>query len=157
MGTYTTVHNRIESTYHVVDTKLFVTDCATCGVIFAIPHSLEQRRRADGASWYCPNGHSMVFRKSDIDVERERTAALQRRLDREETHRRAVQDQLDAERRSAAAYRGHLTRMRNRVARGVCPVAGCKRSFSELHAHVSTCHPELLGDLPELTQDGSTS
>ena len=80
----------------------------------------------------------------------QRAEALGRRLDSAETHRRAIQDQLDAERRSAAAYRGHLTRMRNRVARGVCPVAGCKRSFPELHAHVVTCHPELLGDLPEL-------
>lgn len=150
MGVRTTVTSRIQGTYDVITTELFVSDCATCGVIFAIPRTLEARRRQDGASFYCPNGHTLSFHKTDLDRERERAELLQRRLDREETHRRAVQDQLDAERRSAAAYRGHLTRMRNRVARGVCPVAGCKRSFSELHAHVVTCHPELLGELPEL-------
>jgi hypothetical protein len=145
-----TTRNRIEGSYSTVETKLWITDCANCSVVFAIPERMRAERYANGGSFYCPNGHSLGWSETDADRERKKVKQLECRLDREETHRRAVQDQLDAEKRTAAAYKGHLTRMRNRVARGVCPQPGCKRSFSELHAHVRDCHPALLEQLPEL-------
>lgn len=56
-------------------------------------------------------------------------------------------EQLASERRSAAALRGHITRLKNRIVAGVCPVPGCKRSgFSNVMRHVASKHPEWHAD-----------
>lgn len=36
-------------------------DCAHCNILFGVSHQFEGRRRADKASFYCPNGHRMSF------------------------------------------------------------------------------------------------
>ncbi len=144
MGARTTVTNRIQSSHEHVTTTLFVTDCASCGVVFALPETLEKRRRNDGESFYCPNGHSMVFRKTELDKANERADTLERRLTFERDQRRAAESEALTEKRRAAAARGQLTKMRNRVARGLCPQQSCRRSFSSLHDHVRREHPELL-------------
>jgi len=43
----------------------FVQDCGECGVIFAVPASFNQRRRSDGQTFYCPNGHRRVYQETD--------------------------------------------------------------------------------------------
>lgn len=144
MGTRLTVVNRIESTYQTITTQLFVTDCFECGVVFAIPKTLEDRRRADGKTWYCPNGHGMVFRETELDKTRKRAEQAERARDRARRELDAALDDAQHQRRRAAAARGQLTKMRNRVARGLCPDMSCKRSFTNLHNHVRTCHPDLL-------------
>lgn len=44
-------------------------DCATCGITFCLPANLHARRRRDGADFYCPNGHSNVYRET-VDQKR---------------------------------------------------------------------------------------
>lgn len=128
--------------------NLFVTDCARCGVIFAITKNLEERRREDHKEFYCPNGHSMVF-YGDTEADK-----LRRQLKNEKQYHEWTQESLEAARdvaRSAdyraRAAKGQLTKMRNRVARGLCPAAGCKRSFTNLHDHMCTEHPEIVEQL----------
>ena len=61
--------------------------------------------------------------------------------------RLALEDQLAAAERSARAYRGHLTRMRNRIAAGVCPVPGCRRTgLTQTLRHIASQHPEWLAE-----------
>ena len=69
---------------------------------------------------------------------------LREQLERVEIQRDHARDETRRARLQTAAAKGQLTKMRNRVARGVCPQAGCKRSFTNLHDHVATCHPDLL-------------
>ena len=45
--------------------------------------------------------------------------------------------------RSAAAYKGHLTRVKRRVGNGVCPC--CNRTFKNLADHMTTKHPDYAG------------
>jgi hypothetical protein len=144
MGTRTSVISRIQGSHEYVTTALYVTDCANCGIVFAIPETLERRRREDGASWYCPNGHTMVFRETELHKAKERAELLERRLTFAQDQRRAAEAEALHERRRAAAARGQLTKMRNRVARGLCPQQSCRRSFTNLHDHVRHEHPELL-------------
>lgn len=127
--------------------EFLVTDCASCGIVFAVPASFAQRRRDDARSFYCPNGHSLSYRESKED-------RLQRELDRERRRVSWRDEELAAARQlakandhRARAYKGQLTKMRKRVAAGVCPVGSCKRSWTELHDHIRTCHPELVDEL----------
>ncbi len=119
-----------------IETELVPLDCASCGTTFAITRRYMTARRRDHANFWCPNGHCNIYKgESDLEL-----AERQRR----EANARAVhlKDQLDAERRSNAAIRGHLTRARNRIANGVCPVKGCRRHFDNVQAHMATVHPD---------------
>jgi hypothetical protein len=128
-----------EMTY--VETLTAVT--CTCGINYAIPKTLEQQLRDHRASdpgetksVYCPLGHRWHYTgKSEATVQRERAEAAERRA-------RANRDLLEAEERSHAATRGHLTRVKNRVEHGVCP--HCNRSFQDLRRHMRSKHKAEL-------------
>jgi hypothetical protein len=111
-----------------------VITCAMCGIVFAVPHHWEEKRRADHARFYCPNGHVLVFNgKTDADRLREELKWAK------EDARRQRDAALKAE-LSLRGTRGALTRVKNRVKNGVCPC--CNRSFRELERHMATKHPE---------------
>ncbi len=119
----------IKTTYEVID-------CPNCGVLFAITEELQTRRLDDGKSFYCPFGHTMSYSDTTqkrLLAEREKSARLTARLDQ-------VRADRDAERRRASAARGQVTKIRNRVANGVCPC--CNRTFPDLAAHMKTKHPD---------------
>jgi hypothetical protein len=136
------VGTRITSFTGLLSREFFVTDCATCGVVYGFDEDYRARRREDGRAWCCPNGHSQMFRQSDAAKERKR----RERAEAESTRLRARLDQETAARtfaeRSAAASRGHLTRMRKRMLAGVCPC--CNRSFKQVREHMRTQHPDAL-------------
>lgn len=114
------------------------TTCATCDVSFAAPSSLLDRRRADGQSFYCPNGHSLSYR----DTEAKR---LQREVESLRTRATHLADQRDAAERSASALRGVVTRTKRRISNGVCPC--CNRQFANVHRHMVGQHPEYAAAL----------
>lgn len=119
--------------------------CGNCGVYFGMESGQLAKVQADGSWFYCPNGHRIhYFETANQRLEKERDAERQRRRNAEATltHTR---DQLDAERRSKAAYRGHLTRVKRRIANGVCPC--CSRSFDNVRRHMASQHPGWLDEL----------
>jgi hypothetical protein len=128
---------------------LYVMDCYTCGVVFAITIEYEDRRRDDGRSFQCPNGHGNAWSESEADRQRRRAEIAERNLRYAHSARDAARDQAAAAERSAAAYRGHLTRLRNKVANGICPVNNCRRTFTNVLAHISTEHPQWVHEHPE--------
>lgn len=134
--------------------RIIVVDCANCSVPFGIPETLESRRRVDGKPFFCPNGHPNVFSESE-------NQKLQKRLHLEQTAREQAEAKArDAEssakrawgrvneetakaqtaRRVAAAHKGTVTKIKNRVNAGVCPC--CRRNFVALGAHMRKQHPE---------------
>lgn len=108
--------------------------CGECDVTFAMPDYLQADCRKTGRTWYCPNGHPRVYRKSDNAELKEKLASLEST----NTH---LRDQLDQAEKSKAAVKGQLTKERKRTANGVCPC--CKRSFANLHRHMSNQHPSF--------------
>jgi len=136
-----------------VNVSLVVWECPSCGVVYGIPQSFADECRANGSRYYCPNGHSLGWSETDADRERARAARLQRRLEASEDTARRYRENAERERRTAAALRGHLTRIRKRIANGICPVPGCKRSgFDRVMSHIASQHADWLGAHPEVTE-----
>jgi len=120
-----------------------VLNCCNCGLPFCFPEDFEKRRRDDHENFYCPSGHPNYFPyKSPVEIERDKAAKLAQQLEVQE-HRTAEALRLaEINNRSLIATKGHLTRVHKRVAHGVCPVPNCKRTVSQLAAHMKTKHPD---------------
>ncbi len=71
--------------------------------------------------------------KSDLEELRGRLASTQDMLDTARQQR----DHVEHRRRGEKAAK---TRIKNRIANGVCPC--CQRSFKNLHRHMQTKHPD---------------
>ena len=108
-------------------------DCANCGVTFVVTAAYDQRRRDKGDRFYCPNGHYLSYHETKED-------RLQRQLDSANKHAEHMRVQRNKEAASKRAIRGHMTRLKNRVAAGVCPC--CNRTFSNLARHMKGQHPD---------------
>lgn len=62
--------------------QMVMIHCANCNVPFAIYTAHDYRLRDTHAHFYCPNGHSNVYRgKTDLDKAREERDSAQRRAD----------------------------------------------------------------------------
>lgn len=124
---------------------LTVLDCChdRCGVTFAITKDFETRRRDDHAWFYCPNGHKQHY-SGDNEEERLRKelAAANRRNNSLKSDLEWEQMRSANWKRSAAAHKGHATRIRNLIAAGICPVPGCRRNFTNVRRHMATQHPD---------------
>lgn len=119
--------------------SLETTICCVCGCTFAIPADMIRKRRENRESFYCPNGHSLSFTESTVnklekELVREKAKTDQALADakwQRERHREAE--------KSIVAYKGNVTKLKNRIGAGVCPC--CNRSFIELASHMLTKHP----------------
>lgn len=108
--------------------------CGGCGIDFAMPDWFYRARREDGKTFYCPAGCPRAYRESETDRLRREVTRLHSRI----TH---LDDQKQAAERSAAAHKGQATRLRKRVANGVCPC--CHRTFTNVARHMASKHPEF--------------
>ena len=120
-----------------VGVRLVVHVCPMCQCVYAIPEDLHDRAGADSDVYFhCPNGHSLHY-----------TETLREKLDRQKrateyAKNRAISwmDQCGAAERSGRATKGHVTRLKKRVAAGVCPC--CNRTFKDLARHMKSKHPD---------------
>jgi transposase-like protein len=129
-----------ESAAVAVQIKLTMLDCASCGMVFGVTTELEKRRREDGKSFFCPNGHSNFFVENELDKARKEVKRLQDESERRRQLWRDEQAAHDATLKSLAATKGHLTRTKKYIAAGVCPY--CHRHFSALERHMASKHPD---------------
>ena len=111
-----------------------VLTCCVCGVAHGLPTNYASARRNDHQSWHCPNGHKQYFfGKSDAELQRERA-------DRAEARAIRMQDERDTAERRRRAEKAAKTKIKNRVAKGVCPC--CNRTFQNLADHMKSKHPD---------------
>ncbi len=123
--------------------------CCSCGVVFGMDRDMIARRRRDGEWFYCPNGHKQHYSETEADRLRKQLAHERDNRGYAESALSATRDQLDATRRSNTALKGVVTRTKRRVAHGVCPIPGCKRTFAALADHMRTVHPDHQHTDPE--------
>lgn len=128
--------------------------CPTCFIGYAIPNRMHQAN-VDGTTkdgWYCPNGHHLIIRESQVDkLRRERDRAKQDVAFWEDQWRE-TKDQKEAAERSASAYKGQVTKLKRRAKAGMCPC--CKRSFVNLAQHMATKHPDMDPEEPLTVIEG---
>lgn len=148
-STHIDVQTRIAGQLVTFTTRLYVTDCAECAVIFAIPDDLERRRRSDGRAFHCPNGHTLRFFESTEEKRIKELEATEKRLAEQLGAARRI---AENEKRRRAAIKGQMTKMRNRYLAGMCPKPGCKRSFTSLTDHVRIEHPDLAEQLERILE-----
>ena len=134
------------------EVSLAVHACPACGIVYGIPTDFRDHCKSNGQRYYCPNGHSLGWSETEAEIERKRAQVALRRASAAEDTARRWRENAANQRRSAAAYKGHLTRAKNRIVNGVCPVPGCKRSgFRQVMDHIATEHPSWLHDHPEVS------
>jgi ssDNA-binding Zn-finger/Zn-ribbon topoisomerase 1 len=109
--------------------------CYNCGITYALPERYLRERRENGGSWVCPNGHSSVFRQSEVEK-------LTQQLQFEQRRSAEALEREKAAQRAREVTERKFKRHRRRVSNGVCPC--CNRSFVNLGRHMKTQHPEAV-------------
>jgi len=127
--------------------SLVVIECGECGVNFGVPERFDEQRRESGGNFYCPNGHPRVYRVTETDRLKQELARAAKNLEIAETQARRERDRCMVVERSRSALRGQVTKIRNRIANGVCPC--CNRTFTDLGRHMITQHPEFAADISD--------
>ena len=112
--------------------SLEVQTCISCGVHFGIPKQLDTQLRSNHNGFFCPNGHKQYY-TAESEAEK-----LRRELRRKEQE---VADQVRAKLDFQAQLESAQRKLK-RVAKGACPC--CNRSFTNLHKHMATKHPEIV-------------
>ena len=114
-------------------TSIKATICSECGLVSGLADEFIAARRKDHGTFYCPNGHSQYFpQKNEAEQLRGQLEAARSLANREAQRREAAERQRNA-------YKGHATRLKNRVAAGKCPC--CSEQFPDVAAHVAQAHP----------------
>lgn len=119
-----------------------VETCCSCGVDFGMPAYLRQYKQENGGSFYCPNGHSQAFQKSEVQRLKEQLETAKKDADWQRQRREQTERDRDAVQRRLSAQFGENTKLRQRVANGVCPC--CHRTVGQLARHMKTKHPEYI-------------
>lgn len=131
----------------VLETAIVPVTCAVCGTVFGLGKRFQEARRDDHGTFYCPNGHAEVY--DGPSLEEQQIARLKDDVTWERQRaERAIERAATAERRRRAE-KAAKTRIKNRIARGVCPC--CNRSFENLARHMAGQHP----DYPTTQEEGT--
>jgi len=131
----------------VRQTTFVLHTCAKCMIEFAITTGADFRCKQEGKDFYCPNGHSLSYGKSEADRLRDTLAAKDRELEIEASNKKWYADRLASEQASHRrtvnqlnGTRGALTRVKRRVSAGRCPC--CSNQFKDLERHMKNQHPK---------------
>ena len=110
-------------------------NCGECGITFAMPETFRKDCKELGYTWYCPNGHSRIYSETDVNK-------LKRELAKEESKHDQTSAKLRDTKIKLSCEKGQRTKLKNRIAKGVCPC--CNRYFQNVKRHIDNKHPEYL-------------
>lgn len=125
-----------------VDVEIVPEQCCDCGVYFGIDSYHKKRLLETGDSFFCPNGHEQYYTQKESLVEQ--LNKVKAELQEAHTNKKYYYNKLKDTERSLSAAKGVVTRMKNRIKNGVCPV--CNRSFDNLHRHMKGQHPNYADE-----------
>ena len=126
-----------------VGTELETVHCCGCGGTYAINAEYVKRKRETGGFWHCPYcDGEWGYEKDGSEI-----AKLKRKLEyqeadaaRERKWRHEAEDRHSHTQRRLSATQGAVTRIKNRVGKGVCPC--CNRHFANLERHMASKHSD---------------
>ena len=91
---------------------MFEHCCCGCGVVFMVTKSYDIQLRSSKKSFFCPNGHILSY-KGDTDTQK--LARAEKLLGASRDYEKAACDREKAARRSNAALRGVITKMKKKL------------------------------------------
>jgi hypothetical protein len=109
--------------------------CGECGILFSVPEVWRAEKQGDGSGWFCPNGHSRVYRESDA-------AKAKRELEAEKQRHRETLSRLNEAQIEKAKVEAKAARLVKRTKHGTCPC--CNRTFAQLAKHMKSKHPDFV-------------
>lgn len=109
--------------------------CPVCGVVYAMPSRLRDKKEENGDSFYCVNGHSLSYTDTELKRLRREVAAKTEEANRQ-------RENFFREQRLHEETQKNLKRLKKRTAAGTCPC--CKRTFSQLSRHMQGKHPDFV-------------
>jgi hypothetical protein len=128
------------STQAIVVT-LTVHFCSKCDVLYGLTEEFVQARRKNHETFYCPNGHEWHYSGENTEERLKRELREEReRKERECSRANRNHARAERERASLVATKGHVTRLKRKIAAGECPC--CGESFPDLAAHMDSTHPD---------------
>lgn len=123
-----------------INTRFEVIYCYECKIPFAVPAVIRADWQQNGENFYCPNGHIQHYTESDVQRLNKKLKREQEQLELERKRTQWAQQAARNAENRRRAEKAAKTRIKNRVAKGVCPC--CNRSFPNLHRHMETKHPD---------------
>lgn len=119
--------------------------CCTCKVQFAIDgttYTVLNQQKEKG-TFYCPHGHAQHFATGETELQKAQREAsrLRQQIAQRDDEIKELEKQKEHEKRSAIAYKGKVTELKNRAAAGVCPC--CNRTFVNMARHMESQHPDF--------------
>lgn len=128
--------------------------CSQCKEPFMLHPETEATLRRSSQWFHCPWGHRQYFPQGQSETDK-----LRQERDRLKQNQAYLEDRIRAEterreliQRQARAFKGQVTKLKNRAANGVCPC--CNRTFANLQRHMATKHAGFVAE--EVTLDGAT-
>ena len=130
----------------VFEIELTSINCGSCGGTYAINERYREKCKQAGSSWNCPYcrvgwGYSG---NSDNEQLRKQLAEAKSREELNLARANRLREERDQWANRERGQRAAKTRIKNRISKGVCPC--CNRSFSNLHRHMSSKHPDYAGE-----------
>lgn len=125
-------------------TTTFTTiTCASCAIQFAVPAQFERELRRSHEGFWCPRGHSLTFNgESDLEKAERLRKLAEKRQGYAEAATQAARDQAQSAEYARRAQKAANTRLKNRIAKGICPC--CKRNFANIRDHIAGQHPDFV-------------
>jgi hypothetical protein len=128
--------------------KLTVETCWVCGTVFAMATPYANWARDNGKGFYCPKGDHLGYGEGTVQ-KLEKQLAKEKHLREQETARLRdavthVQNERSCVEASLRSTKGVVTKLKKRVAAGVCPC--CTRSFANLGRHMKSKHPDFVNE-----------
>lgn len=115
-------------------TKLTTETCYSCGMLFAMPDDVRERRLRDHQNFFCPAGHSQHY------LAKHREEQLKDELAQQKQLREIAEARTASEKEARELAEKRLHRTKQRIGAGSCPC--CKRHFKALSRHMACKHPE---------------
>ncbi len=106
-----------------------------CGTPFMVPARLLESAQNAAHTIYCPHGHTLTWKETEVDRLRRERDRLKQDAARIEDER--SQATMRAERAEAATRK-----LQKRAAAGVCPC--CNRTFLNMQRHMKSKHPNVV-------------
>ena len=120
------------------------THCSACGVLHGLPPGYITARQQDGKTFWCPNGHTQVYRVTDKQRLEAEVSRLKQRMAEKDDEAAELRRRAAHQEARARGFQGVIARQKKRAAAGICPC--CTRHFTNLERHMKGQHPDYAAN-----------